>query len=246
MTKMSTGKKISIGALMAILASVGYGGYVVVRETELAGMRSGTAPLYAVVRVIDGDTFELADGEVVRMLGIDAPDEGECYFDESKNALKKLVEGKEVELRKDVTGVDDFGRMLRYAILPSTTALGNSKLVDEEMVREGYAVPQNNPRDKLYYGLLIEKREEATKNKKGIWSACEYEPSEHSQADVLPPNAKCTIKGNISTGEFGKTYFLKGCNNYDQVKIDPDRGEEYFCSEAEASSAGYSKSRYCP
>lgn|SRR3989344_1527921 len=243
---MDTRKKISIAALMAILAAVGYGGYTIIKEKDLAAMRSGETPLYKVERVIDGDTFELADKDVVRLLGIDAPEEGECYFLESKNALKKMIEGKEVELRKDVTGTDDFGRLLRYAILPSASPVGNNKLVDEEMVSGGYAEARSNPRDRLYYSLLVEKREEATKAKRGIWSTCEYTPAEHSQNDISAPSAKCSIKGNISTGEFGKTYFLKSCNNYAQVKIDPDRGEEYFCSEAEALSAGYEKSRYCP
>lgn len=243
---MTSAKKISIGALMAILASVGYGGYVVVKEKDLAGMKSGTAPLYEVARVIDGDTFELADGDVVRMLGIDAPEEGACYYQESKDALSKLIEGKQVELRSDVTGADDFGRLLRYAVLPSRAPLGNATLVDEYMVKNGYATVRSNPRDRLYFGLLLEEKEQAVRAKVGMWNACEYDPGEHTQTDVPAPNAMCTIKGNISEDGFGKTYFINGCNNYNQVKIDPDRGEEYFCTEAEAVEAGFRKSRYCP
>ncbi len=252
MKNVNTAKKISLAALMAILGAVGYGGYTVVKETDLAGMRSGHVPLYKVERVIDGDTFELDsakigdDKEVVRMTGIDASEEDECYYAESKEALKKLVEGKEVELRKDVTDTDDFGRLLRYVILPSSLPLGDNMLVEEEMVSKGFAEPRSNPRDRLYYGLLLEKREEAMKAKKGMWGKCEYTPSEHSQGDAQPQNVKCTIKGNISEDQFGKTYFLKGCNNYNQVKVDPERGEEYFCTEAEAVKAGYARSRFCP
>ena len=250
---MKASKKISLAAITAILVASGYGGYTLIKEKDLAGMRSGNVPLYTVARVIDGDTFELADKdtsagsvrEVVRLTGIDAPEEGECFYKESKEALQKLVEGKEVELRKDVTDVDDFGRLLRYAIRPSTVPLSNNTLVDEYMVSGGYAEPRSNPRDRLYYGLLLEKREEAVKAKKGIWGKCEFTPSEHSQADAPAPSSKCSIKGNISTGNFGKTYFVKGCNNYEQVKVDPDRGEEYFCSEDSAVKAGYEKSRFC-
>ncbi|MDP9249405.1 MAG: thermonuclease family protein [bacterium] len=240
------GKRISVAAITAILVASGYGGYTLVKEKDLAGMRAGGAALYKVERVIDGDTFELEDKEVVRLVGIDAPEEGECYYDESKEALRKLLEGKEVELRKDVTGTDDFGRLLRYAVLPSASALSDNILADEYMVKGGYAEPRSNPRDKLYYGLLLEEREQAVAAKRGIWGACDYTPTEHSQTSAKAPNAKCTIKGNISTGTFGKTYFLKECNNYEQVKIDPDRGEEYFCSEAEAVKAGFAKARYCP
>ena len=75
MTKV---KKISIGAIMAILAATGYGGYTIIKEKDLESLRSGEITLYEVARVIDGDTFELQDGEKVRLMGIDAPDEEEC------------------------------------------------------------------------------------------------------------------------------------------------------------------------
>jgi micrococcal nuclease len=243
---MNFKKKISLVAIMAILVAGGYGGYTLIKEKELNSLRSAQVATFEVKRVIDGDTFELADGDIVRLLGIDTPEEKECYYEEAKEALKKLVEGKEVELRKDVTGVDAFGRLLRYAILPNNSPLKDNVLVDEYMVREGYAEPQNNPRDKLYYGLLLEAREEAEKAKRGLWGACDYTPLEHSQVSIEAPSVTCTIKGNISTGEFGKTYFLEECNNYEQVKVDPNRGEKYFCSEEEARKDGFVKARYCP
>ena len=245
MKTVNTSKKISVVALMAILASVGYGGYTIIKEKDLAKLRSGESVRYEVARVIDGDTFELADGDIVRLLGIDAPEEGECFGGESKTALKKLIEGKEVELRTDVTGVDDFGRLLRYAVLPAVSPLGSGTLVDEYMVERGFGDVNQYPRDRLYFNLLVEKREQAMRESKGLWAVCEQIPSEYSQANTEPTNKQCTIKGNISTGAFGKTYFMEGCNNYEQVKIDPSRGEEYFCSEIEAEKAGYKRSKYC-
>ncbi len=244
---MTTPKKISMAALMAILAAAGYSGYTVVKENDLAKVSDvGNVPLYKVERVIDGDTFELEDKEVVRLLGIDTPEEGECYFKESTDGLRKLVEGKDVELRMDVTATDDFGRLLRYAILPSASPTGGNVLINESMVEKGLAVTRSDPRDKLYSSLLIEKREEASRTKRGLWGACDYEPGEHSQKNVLPENAKCVIKGNMSEMEFGKTYFVPECNNYGQVKIDPSRGEKYFCSESDAKKAGFVKAQYCP
>lgn len=239
-------KKISLVAMTAILVAGGYGGYVLVKEKDLNSLRSGQVATYEVKRVIDGDTFELSDGDIVRLLGIDAPEEKDCYYEKSKEALKELVEGKKVELRKDITEADDFGRLLRYAILPNINALKNNVLVDEYMIHGGYAEMQNNSRDKLYYGLLLEEQEQAKKEKRGLWGECEYTPSEHSQVDIKAPSSECSIKGNISTGIFGKTYFLKECNNYAQVKIDPNRGEKYFCSEEEAKEAGFLKAKYCP
>ncbi|NCU28881.1 MAG: thermonuclease family protein [Candidatus Moranbacteria bacterium] len=243
---MSSKKKITLTAMMAIIVAGGYGGYTLIKEKDLLSFRSGNVPTYKVERIIDGDTFEIEDGDVVRMLGVNAPEEKECYYEEAKEALKKIIEGKKVELRKDVTGVDDFGRLLRYVILINDSPLKNNILVDEYMVREGYGEMQNNPKDKLYNGVLLEAREKAEKDKKGLWEACDYAPSEHSQENIEAPSKDCTIKGNISTGEFGKTYFLKECNNYEQVKVDPSRGEKYFCNEKEAVKEGFVKARYCP
>lgn len=245
MKNMNTAKKVSLAALMGILAAAGYGGYTVIKEKDLNALRSGAVSTYMVERVIDGDTIKLSDGDTVRLTGIDAPDEGECFYDESKAALAKLVEGKEIELRKDVTNQDDFGRLLRYAIVLSTTPLGDNTLVDEYMVKNGFATARSNPRDKLYYSLLVQRGVEADKAKAGLWKNCEMTPAEHAQKDVLPSESNCTIKGNISTGEFGKTYFTNKCNNYNQVKIDPDRGEKYFCTESAAKKEGFVKSRYC-
>src|SRR3989344_7189178 len=142
MTKV---KKISIGAIMAILAATGYGGYTIIKEKDLESLRSGEITLYEVARVIDGDTFELQDGEKVRLMGIDAPDEEECYFKESKEALDKLLKGKSVELRKDVTDTDEFGRLLRHAILSSRGSAEDNVLVEEYMVAGGFAISRSNP-----------------------------------------------------------------------------------------------------
>jgi len=243
MKNTANAKKISIGALMAILAAAGYGGYTVIKDKDLESLRSGQTALYTVTRVIDGDTFELADGERVRLMGIDAPDEEQCYFKESKEALKKFVEGKVVELRKDVTDTDEYGRLLRHPIL---TSGGSAMLVEEDMVSGGYAVSRSNPRDKLYYKLLLEKKNEAKAARAGLWGACDIESTEPTQGDTPPPSAKCSIKGNISLHTFEKTYMLKECAQYSQIKVDPTLGEKYFCSEAEAQKAGFKKAANCP
>ena len=67
-----------------------------------------------VARVIDGDTLELRDGKRVRLLGIETSEGGEFYFQEAKDELKKLVEGKKVLLERDLVALDKYGRLLRH------------------------------------------------------------------------------------------------------------------------------------
>lgn len=53
--------------------------------------------------------------------------------------------------------------------------------------------------------------------------------------------AGCEIKGNISykTGE--KVYYMPGDPDYDKTVIDPDYGERWFCTEAEAQTNGWKR-----
>lgn len=117
----------------------------------------------AIVRkVIDGDTIELEDGEKVRLLGIDAPERGKRCYNEAKNKLKQLIEGREVVLERDMRNRDVFGRLLRYIFIDDT-------FINLELVREGYGYAYIvDPNAK--YASEIKGAEELAKLKKGcIW-----------------------------------------------------------------------------
>jgi len=53
----------------------------------------------------------------------------------------------------------------------------------------------------------------------------------------------CDVKGNVSfeTGE--RIYHVPGQEYYTATKIDPDYGERWFCTEADAIANGWRKSR---
>jgi micrococcal nuclease len=87
-----------------------------------------------VIRVIDGDTFEIENGDKVRMIGIDAPELKDNEGLESKNHLKLLIENKYVSLIEDKKNKnkDFFGRLLRYVYIENTD-------VNLKMIEDGYA-----------------------------------------------------------------------------------------------------------
>ena len=89
---------------------------------------------FKVARVIDGDTIKLESGEYVRLVGINAPEKGQLYYEEAKSRLEELVQGKRVVLKEDFEDRDKYGRLLRYVYVE-----GN--LVNVQLVREGYAKP---------------------------------------------------------------------------------------------------------
>ena len=65
-----------------------------------------------------------------------------------------------------------------------------------------------------------------------------------SAAAQAPPARPCTIKGNISSsGE--RIYHPPGCRYYNATVIDTNRGERWFCTEAEALAAGWRRTKVC-
>lgn len=97
---------------------------------ENAASVSGT-----VVRIIDGDTYDLLlDGQRttrVRMEGIDAPERGMPYYRVSKKYLGNLCFEKHVTLK--ISGTDNHGRLLGFTFLDDGTELSH------EMIKAGMA-----------------------------------------------------------------------------------------------------------
>lgn len=124
-----------------------------------------------VTRIIDGDTIEIEGGYRVRYIGIDTPEivhpskPVQCFGKEASNKNKELVEGKIVRLGRDITEYDIYGRLLRYVWLDNT-------LVNEILVKEGYATSYTYPPDVKYQDRFIQAEREARENKKGLWASC--------------------------------------------------------------------------
>jgi len=92
-----------------------------------------------VSNVIDGDTFELANGDKVRLICVDAPELGKAGANDSKTFLEILILNKDVRLEKDLEDKDSYGRLLRYVYVNDSFNEGNEIFVNKELVREGYA-----------------------------------------------------------------------------------------------------------
>jgi len=243
--------KAIIAMLTGLLAATGVVGYKIVKVKNFGGIEEN---LHKVVKVIDGDTFVVAgvEGEEdsdlsVRILNIAAPDKNECYFEESKKALKDLIEGKEVKLRKDVSGVDKFGRLLRHVFLPSETEKEDDMFVAQYMVENGFAKAIPVVPDFEYKRYLAQRENVAISGKLGVWGNCQEDLPKYfgDVTDMQIEDPECIIKGNISTENPTKFYFLPNCAPYSQIKIDAERGERYFCSEEEAEEAGFTRSATC-
>jgi micrococcal nuclease len=124
-----------------------------------------------VLRVIDGDTIELSDKRRVRYIGMDTPEivdpakPVECFGKEAADGNKRLVEGKTVQLEKDVSETDSYGRLLRYVYVGDI-------FVNETLVENGFARITTFPPDVKYRDQLTQAQREARANNRGLWSGC--------------------------------------------------------------------------
>lgn len=119
-----------------------------------------------VIEVIDGDTIVIDGGYKVRYIGIDTPEihpEVEAFGAEAWQANRKLVEGKEVRLERDVSETDKYGRLLRYVYV-------NDIFINAELVRLGFARARAYPPDTKHQGYLEEIEAEAREAGRGMWT----------------------------------------------------------------------------
>jgi micrococcal nuclease len=140
----------------------------------LAACASGQAEKAApasgrVAKVADGDTLTLAEGQKVRLLGIDAPElekEGrpaDFLAHKAKKALAALAAGKTVRLEYDKLRYDRYQRLLAYAYLEDGTFL------NKELVRQGLARVYTQPPNLARHDVLLAAQREALEARRGIW-----------------------------------------------------------------------------
>jgi len=135
-----------------------------------------------VTRVIDGDTIELKSRERVRLIGIDTPEtylgpklerDSERTKRDYKTIIamgkrataftKKLVDRKTVRLEFDIEKKDRYGRLLAYVYLP------DGRMLNAEIVKEGFAQVYTFQPNVKYVELFKKLQKEAREDKKGLW-----------------------------------------------------------------------------
>ena len=122
-------------------------------------------PMCIIARVSDGDTFRCRDGRRVRLIGIDSPEQRQGqYGSRARDALLKfLPPGTPVRLESDVRPVDQYSRVLAYV-------WAGQVLVNEAMVRDGWAVLYTVPPNVKYAERLGRAQKEARARSAGLWA----------------------------------------------------------------------------
>jgi micrococcal nuclease len=139
-----------------------------------------------VKRIVDGDTIQVSyhgKEENVRLIGIDAPEsrpnkKGKMDAQRSGEDLKTILAmGKEATeyvktlikpgdtlgIEFDVQKRDKYGRLLGYVYL------SGRKMLNEEIVRAGYAYLMTIPPNVKHQEMFSRAYREARENRRGLW-----------------------------------------------------------------------------
>jgi micrococcal nuclease len=140
-----------------------------------------------VTYVSDGDTIHIyVDGHDrrLRLIGIDTPESSvndrstkQAHHSErrmedilslgerAKSYVETLVhKGDMVELEYDIEREDKYHRLLGYVYLP------NGKMLNEQIIKNGYAKPMTFPPNVRYVNKFLKAYDEARKSKLGLWA----------------------------------------------------------------------------
>jgi micrococcal nuclease len=116
-----------------------------------------------VKKVLSGESIKLSTKAKVRYCGVDAPGDGDFFFEECRQANKKLVDGKQVTIEYDTRRKDSNDDLLGYIYTGDV-------FVNAQLLKNGFGIAYIVPPNQKYASLFISLQREARKNRRGIWA----------------------------------------------------------------------------
>ena len=139
---------------------------VAFRFVDDIGYEGQSDERFVVVRVVDGDTFEMTGGDRVRLLSIDTPEKGEPYYEKAKQFLADLVLGKAVRIEYASRRRDKYGRLLAYVYIDSI-------FVNRAILKNGLGnlyLFKDTDVDRDETTILLNAQRSALKQRIALWS----------------------------------------------------------------------------
>jgi endonuclease YncB( thermonuclease family) len=230
--------------------------FILIGLLAFATPYSAHAEIAGRASVIDGDTIEIA-GQRIGLFGIDAPESAQLCVAESQwrcgqqaaSSLSTFIGSHMVHCSERDRDQDQ--RVVAVCRLSGPTGPDLNAM----MVSEGWALAYRD-----YSTDYVADEQDARVRRVGIWRGSIQAPWDWrvmQQAKVSAASVKatpaqlvannaagaqCRIKGDVN--DKGKRiYHVPGGKHYEATQVNPANGERWFCSEAEASKAGWQKSK---
>ncbi|SDW26034.1 Endonuclease YncB, thermonuclease family [Albimonas donghaensis] len=215
-------------------------------------------------RVVDGDTIRIGEARL-RLVHIDAPEtrqdcedaDGRAYAcgEASTRALVEMIGGREVRCAAEerdrydraLAVCEAGGRDLNGAMVSAGWAVVYAKFSDRYEAEQAAARAAG-------LGLWSGRFEPPWDYRARLRAEAAARSQPRSAEEVLAgkdgagakdgaggEDGNCPIKGNISGS--GRIFHVPGQADYDRTRITPAKGERWFCSEDEATSAGWRRAK---
>lgn len=152
-------RALALSALL-LVASCG-------REAALDRLAPGERA--RVAEVISGHYVELDSGLGVRLVGLVAPKDDEPHAAESEALLRRLVEGREVELLYGGRRRDDYDRALAHVKVVESSAW-----LQRALLEAGAARVNSWADNRALVGEMLEAEAKARNAGKGLWALADY------------------------------------------------------------------------
>ena len=174
---------ISLAASIVVLLFSLYGKYQTDIQQKMDYVR--------VVGVNDGDTITVlwaGKRERVRLIGIDAPElQQSPWGQRSKKYLSELLSASQwtVSLDFDLEKRDQYGRLLSYVWT------SDKKMINLQMVKEGYAIIYTFPPNIRHVDEFRKAQDEARRKGLGIWGKGELKETPREYRKEHPLTHAC-------------------------------------------------------
>jgi len=177
-----------------------------------------------VKRVADGDTVQLADGRLVRYIGVNAPEinhernTAEPLGFDARSRNIELIGSQRIRLEFDIEPFDDYGRTLAYVFLP------DGSMVNEKLLQSGVAHCLYRMPNVKHEARLLRAQRDAMQDRRGIWREW------------------CEKEGRYVGNRNSRRFHAAACP--EATRISP-KNRIAFAKRWDAFWAGYSPSREC-
>ena len=138
------------------------------------GAATGADSIHRVDRVVDGDTIRIDTGELVRYIGINAPElardnrPAEPLAMEAFQLNRRLTSSQPLRLAPDVEHVDRYHRRLAYVY----DAAGN--FINRDILSRGMAYALPTSPNRRFESTLLDAQRDAMRRGIGLWAVLRH------------------------------------------------------------------------
>lgn len=241
---LQTGRGVLAGLAVLLVAASGWTAWRHGVPNVSLGSLASVGGLLPAAKAVEGRATAIAadslrlQGQVFTLAGVEAPDRSQACLQQRNRRWRcgeRAITALETALRAGPVACTPRGSADATGRLSATCTLGGEDLA-ARLVREGHVFAAA-----MTFGGYGVQETEARVKKVGLWSGTAERPAVYrarlwEAAKKASPEG-CPIKGTVSAGV--RIYLQPWDAGYRRAAVRANRGERWFCSEVDATTAGF-------